>query len=77
VLKVVMVVKLGSFIILPLLPDAVLKITTHLSPVTMGEDIISPVKVKVPMVAPLVVLMQVSLSLTTTTVYTTLGLFSI
>jgi hypothetical protein len=42
-LKVVMVEKLGNFIILPFRPEGDLNITTHLSPVTIGPEAISPV----------------------------------
>jgi hypothetical protein len=59
--------KLGNFMILPFRPDCVLKTTTHLSPVTMGEEEISPLNDKVPVVDPVEVLMHVSLLPTCTT----------
>jgi len=78
-LNVEIVEKLGNLKILPLLPLGVLNTTTHLSPVTIGPEIIvePPGKEYVPKVEANCVSKHLNLSLVETTEYTTFCLLSI
>jgi hypothetical protein len=78
-LKVEMVEKFGNLKILPLLPLGVLNTTTHLSPVTMGPEIMvdPPGKEYVPNVEANCVSKHLNLSLVKITEYIMFCLLSI
>jgi hypothetical protein len=75
--KDVITFKLGSLKILPLDPVEVFIITTHLSPVTMGPETISPIISEVATILPLWVLIHLNLRLSAITEYTGFVLVSI